>query len=83
MMARRTLDRAHTAREVNAHFEHHPALIDVRQNGSHRTYRGPNGSVIVPCHNGDIARGTLRSIVRMAALAGLAALAVAALIGAL
>lgn len=82
-MARRTLDRATTYREVAAHFDHHPALQASRQSGSHRTYTGPHGVVIVPCHNGDVPRGTLRSICRMALLAGLACLVVVAVIGTL
>lgn len=76
-MTRRTLDRAHTGRELCQHFEHHPALRAKRQNGSHVVYTGPTGTVIVPNHPGDVKRGTLRSIIRMAALAGLATLAVA------
>lgn len=76
-MTRRTLEKAHTGREVCAHFDNHPALVEVHQSGSHRIYRGPRGSVIVPAHNGDVPRGTLRSICRMAALAGLAALVIA------
>ena len=71
-MTRRTLDRAQTAQQVCQHFEHHKDLRAWRQCGSHRVYTGPHGQVIVPCHNGDIKRGTLRSILRMAALAGLA-----------
>lgn len=67
-MTRRTLDRATTGREVCQHFDNHPALVSVSQSGSHRKYTGPRGIVIVPAHSGDIARGTLRSIVRMAAL---------------
>ena len=83
-MTRRTLDRAVTGREVRQHFDNHPSLREVRQSGSHRIYRGPTGSVVVPCHDGDVAKGTLRSIRRMAALAGLAMLAVAvAVIGTL
>lgn len=75
-MARRTLDRSTTYREVTAHFDHHPALVESRQSGSHRTYTGPTGSVVVPCHSGDVPRGTLRSIVRMAVMAGLACIVV-------
>lgn len=78
-MARRTLDRSTTYREVAAHFDNHPALRAARQSGSHRTYTGPTGSVVVPCHNGDVPRGTLRSIVRMALMAGLACLIVVVL----
>jgi predicted RNA binding protein YcfA (HicA-like mRNA interferase family) len=76
-MTRRTLDKATTAREVCAALDYHPDLVDVRQTGSHRIYRGPHGTVIVPAHGGDLARGTLRSILRMAALAGLAVLLIA------
>lgn len=75
-MSRRTLDRATTAREVCAHFDHHPALVEVHQSGSHRVYRGPSGTVIVPAHSGDVPRGTLRSIQRMALMAGLAVLVI-------
>lgn len=74
-MTRRTLDASHTYQELRQHFDQHPAVKDVRQSGSHRTYVGPHGSVIVPIgHRGDVPRGTLRSICRMAALAGLACL---------
>lgn len=79
-MTRRTLDRATTAREVCQALEHHPDLREWRQSGSHRTYTGPHGIVIVPAHAGDLKRGTLRSILRMAAMAGLAALVVAVVI---
>lgn len=79
-MARRTLDRATTYREVAAHFDHHASLQATRQSGSHRVYTGPTGVVIVPCHSGDVPRGTLRSIMRMALLAGLACLIVAVVV---
>lgn len=58
-----------------------PALREWRQSESHRTYTGPSGIVVVPAHTGDLARGTLRSILRMAAMAGLAALVLAIAIG--
>lgn len=80
-MSRRTLDRATTAREVCAALETHPNLREWRQSGSHRTYTGPSGIVVVPAHTGDLKRGTLRSILRMAAMAGLAALVLAIAIG--
>jgi predicted RNA binding protein YcfA (HicA-like mRNA interferase family) len=70
-MTRRTLDKSTTAREVCQALEHHPALVEVRQSGSHRIFRGPSGMVVVPAHGGNLRRGTLRSILRMAALAGL------------
>lgn len=80
-MSRRTLDRAHTYQEVQQHLDHHPAVVSVRQSGSHRTYTGPHGTVTVPCgHRGDVPHGTLRSIVRMATLAGLGVLIVAMLV---
>lgn len=73
-MTRRTLnpDSHLKYREVEAHFDHHPAVTAIRQSGSHKTWVGPRGSVTAPVgHNGDVPRGTLRSICRMAALAGL------------
>ena len=79
-MTRRTLDRAHTSREVHQHFEHHPALVSKRSSGRHTVYKGPGGSVPVPTHPGDVARGTLRNIVRLATLAGLAVAVVAVLL---
>lgn len=83
-MSRRTLDRSHTYQEVQQHFDHHPAVTNVRQTGSHRIYSGPRGSVVVPIgHRGDVPRGTLRSIMRMAALAGLALFIAAVALGAL
>ncbi len=80
-MTRRALEEARTAREVCAHLEHHPALRGWRQSGSHRIFTGPDGAVGVPMHNGDLKRGTLRSIMRRAALVGLAMLALAVVIG--
>ena len=75
-MTRRTLDRAHTSQEVNSHFVHHPRLVSYRTSGGHTVYEGPTGTVVTTNHPGDIPRGTLRSICRMAALAGLAVLVV-------
>lgn len=77
-MTRRALKASHTYQEVQQHLDHHPALRDVRQAGSHRTYTGPHGCVTVPCgHRGDVPKGTLRSIVRMATLAGLGLICIA------
>ena len=77
-MSRRTLDRAHTYQEVEQHFDHHPAVVAVRQSGIHRTYTGPTGIVTVPCgHRGDVPRPLLRAIVRASIAAGLACLIVA------
>ena len=74
-MSRRTLDRAHTYQEVQQHLDHHPAVVSVRQSGSHRTYTGPTGIVTVPCgHRGDMPRPLLRAIVRASIAAGLAGL---------
>lgn len=70
-MSRKGLEQARTYREVHAHFERHPALVGRRNNG-HVVYVGPRGAVPVPGHNGDCPRGTLRNIVKMATLAGLA-----------
>lgn len=79
-MTRRTLDQAHTSREVHAALAHHPALVKVRNGGRHTVYVGPSGSVPVSNHPGDVPRGTLKSICRMAALAGLAALVMGAVL---
>jgi predicted RNA binding protein YcfA (HicA-like mRNA interferase family) len=79
-MTRRTLDRATTAREVCQALDHHPALREKRQRGSHVVYTGPGGNVIVPAHPGDLKRGTLKSICRMALLAGLSVLVLAAVL---
>ena len=76
-MTRRTLNQATTYREIHAALEHSPRLTSMRANGRHTVYSGPNGCVPVPNHQGDCPNGTRRSIQRMAALAGLAALALA------
>ena len=43
---------------------------DVSQDGSHRQFKHPSkkGKVTVPVHNGDIAKGTLNSILKQAGL---------------
>lgn len=40
----------------------------LRSKGSHRTYGYADKTVIVPWHTGDIASGTLRSIIKQAGL---------------
>jgi hypothetical protein len=70
-MTRRGLPQSHTYRDLHQHFSHHAALQGTRNGGPHTIYRGPSGSVPVPNHNGDVPHGTLRSIVKMALLAGL------------
>ena len=81
-MTRRALPQAHTKRELHQHFAHHPNLASTRTRGRHTIYTGRNGfSVPVANGNGDVPRGTLASIVRMASLAGLAALVLAVVVG--
>ena len=43
---------------------------EVSQDGSHRQFKHPSkkGKVTVPVHNGDIAKGTLNSILKQAGL---------------
>lgn len=43
---------------------------EVSQRGSHIQYEHQNkkGKVTVPCHNGDIPKGTLNSILKQAGL---------------
>lgn len=80
-MSRRTLDQAHTYQEIEAHFDHHPKVVKVRQSGSHKTYVGPTGTVTTPVgHRGDMPRPLLRAIQRAALAAGLACLIVAVLV---
>ena len=81
-MTRRTLDPAHTSQEVNQHFQHHPALVSYRVSGGHTIYTGPTGTVVTTNHPGDIPRGTLRSICKMAVMAGLGALVIGLVIAA-
>ncbi len=76
-MSRRSLDQAHTYREIHSALERSPALVSKRNGGRHTVYVGPNGSVPVPNHAGDAPRGTLHSICKMAALAGLSVLVLA------
>ena len=79
-MAIRSLDpaRLHKRREVESYYDHHPAVLETRQCGtSHKIYKGPRGSFSVPTGPGDMPRGTLASIVRMAAAAGVLCLLVA------
>lgn len=73
-MTRRQLTQAHTYRDLHQHFQHHPNLRAVRNGGRHTVYCGPHGSVPVPNHTGDVKHGTLRGVVKLAQLAGLAAL---------
>ena len=71
-MTRRTLEHSHTFREVHAALQHNPGLRAMRNCGRHTVYTGPHGCVPVPTHQGDVPRGTLKSIVKMAVMAGLA-----------
>lgn len=44
--------------------------FEIDQHGSHRQYKHPTkkGRVTIPCHNGDIDKGTLNSILKQAGL---------------
>ena len=71
-------------REVESYYDHHPAVVDIRQPGtSHKVYKGPHGSFSVPTGSGEMPRGTLASILRMAAAAGVLGLIVAFYFGVL
>lgn len=72
-MAIRSLDphKVYPKREVESYYDHHPAVESSRQCGtSHKVYKGRRGSFVVPTGPGDMPRGTLTSILRMAAAAG-------------
>jgi predicted RNA binding protein YcfA (HicA-like mRNA interferase family) len=79
-MSRRTLEQSHTYREVHAALSHNPNLMGSRNGGRHTIYLGPDGPVPVPNHNGDVPHGTLKSICRLAAAAGLVCLVLAVLL---
>ncbi len=77
-MARRTLAQARTYREIHSALQHSPNLAGQRDRGEHTVYTGRNGKCVpVPWHNGDCPIGTLRSICRLARLAGLATVVLA------
>ena len=81
MSRRKAIDESRDTRDVCAALERAPGLIAWRQNGtSHRVYVGPRGSVAVPVSEKELRRGTWRSIIRQAALAGLAVLVIAAML---
>jgi len=71
-MTRRILIKCTTNHELEQHFDHHPALITWRKCGGHKIYTGPTGQVVITTHPGECPRGTLKSILKMAVLAGLA-----------
>ncbi len=74
-MTRRTLDRCTTYREVDAAITNHPDVVRIERNGATVKVYGPRGMVVYHNHPSQaVKRGTLRSILRMAALAGLAVL---------
>lgn len=79
-MSRKPLCDCRTYREVHQALSHAPGLAGVRNGGRHVVYRGPRGSVPVPSHNGDVPHGTLKSIVRLAAMAGLASVVLAVMV---
>ena len=58
--------------DVTAHFERHPQVREIkRKNATVKVY-GPHGTVMYHDHPGQtVPGGTLRSIRRMAVLAGL------------
>jgi len=65
---------------LEQHFDHHENLVAVRHCGGHKIYTGPTGQVVITTHPGECPRGTLKSIVKMAVLAGLTVLAVIVII---
>ena len=76
------LNACHTSREVESYLAHKGAT-KVGQCGSHAKWRAPAGAlVIIPCHAGDLHRGTLLSIIKMIAIAGLSAFLAACYIAA-
>jgi hypothetical protein len=78
-VSRRTLGQCRDYRDVHAALSRSPNLASVRNGGPHTVYCGRNGhSVPVPNHRGDVPPGTLRSIWRLAIVAGLALVACAA-----
>lgn len=67
--------------EVENFYDHHPAVTSARQCGtSHKVYKGPHGSFVVPTGPGDCPRGTLKSILTQAAAAGVLCLVAAVLL---
>ena len=80
MTRRKAIDESRDTRDVCAALDRAPGLVSVRQNGtSHRVYVGPRGSVAVPVGEKELRRGTWRSIIRQAAMAGLAMMVIAAI----
>ena len=82
-MAIRHIDphKVYPKREVESYYDHHPAVTSARQCGtSHKVYKGPRGSFVVPTGPGDCPRGTLKSILTQAAAAGVLCLVVAVLV---
>ncbi len=72
-----SLSRCRTSRDVESYLAHRGA-VKICQSGSHAKWRGPSGAqVIIPCHNGELPRGTLSSIVKMILIAGLGVAVVA------
>jgi predicted RNA binding protein YcfA (HicA-like mRNA interferase family) len=70
-MSSKQLDHCRTSREITSYLSHRGATCS-RQSGSHSVWHGPNGAqIIVPCHAGDLKRGTLSSIIKMIIVAGL------------
>jgi predicted RNA binding protein YcfA (HicA-like mRNA interferase family) len=77
----KNLDKCRSGRDFVNYVENHPAAHDIRQSGSHFMAKGPRpGLVVIPVHNGDLPPGTRRSILRMLALIGLAAVPLACLV---
>ncbi len=71
-MAKKPLKDCRKAKDFDKFFGSHPDLVDTRQTGSHKIWRGPTGSVVTHSNGAtDIPKGTRSSIRRMAALAGL------------
>ena len=44
-------------------------FVFVRQRGSHRMYEKGNVGIVIPFHNKDLKKGTLRSIIKQSGLA--------------
>jgi len=82
MSKRKALDESRCTDDVCSALARSPDLKGTHQSGSHLTFQGPYGSVVVPVGHGgsggkQLPYGTYKSILKMAALAGLTLLALA------
>ena len=61
------ISRCYTSSQLINYAQSHGGQV-VRQSGSHAIVKGQHGICPIPCHPGDLAKGTRHAIIKMLAV---------------